>query len=86
MLAHAGNHDSGKTTVIRALGRPGSSDRSAGTTSNRKDKGKAAANSQVDRPDLGINFKYIDIADDGESGEGVSWHNLHSGRVFIEEH
>ena len=63
-----GGHDSGKSTVIRALARPDSSDTSA--HDSRKLKGKAVASPEDDRPDLGINFQYIDLADDGESGEG----------------
>lgn len=82
MVARPGNHDSGKTTLIRALARHDSSNRSDSNISSRKDKGKAVAKSHVDRPDLGINFEYIDVADDGESGEGVfRTYNLLSTRT-----
>lgn len=66
---HAGGHDSGKSTVIRALA--GSDNSNTSSIGSRKNKGKAPATPEQDAPDLGMNFQYIDLADDGESGEGV---------------
>lgn len=68
--SRSGGHDSGKSSVIRALARSDSNDNSR--HDSRRNKGKAVAGPEQDKPDIGINFQYIDLADDGDSSEGGS--------------
>lgn len=58
--------------MIRALARSDSSDNTR--HDSRRNKGKAVAGPEQDKPDIGINFQYIDLADDGDSREGGSGH------------
>ena len=77
-----GPHGSGKSTLVRSLGRRGqysdSRTASASTSSNaRSDKGKGVDYDTQDSADLAINFEYLDlngVADAAEDGTVCSSH------------
>lgn len=88
-----GPHGSGKSTLVRSLGRKGQySDTrttSASTsTTARSDKGKGVDYDIQDSADLAINFEYLDLsggADGADDGTACCqpFHTFDSDRIFL---